>query len=76
MALDGGEDGYIFYRSLSADWLPYIKNGGFMAVECSENQAKAISSMFLQNASQTEIIKDFNDIERVVVAYCSGKDKI
>lgn len=75
MALDGGEDGYVFYRSLASDWLPYIKNGGFMAVECGEEQAKTISRLFLVNASQTEIIKDFNDIERIVVAYRSGKDK-
>ena len=68
MALDGGEDGYIFYRCLSEKWLPFINDGGFMAVECGEEQAVEIASMFTKNAAETDIIKDFNGIERMVSA--------
>lgn len=75
MALDGGEDGYVFYEALCEKWLPYIKDGGLMAVECGEEQAATISSMFMKNASETEIIKDFNNVERIVVAYCNKGDK-
>ncbi|MGN0467188.1 MAG: peptide chain release factor N(5)-glutamine methyltransferase [Acutalibacteraceae bacterium] len=69
MALDGGEDGFDFYRILSQKWLPYIKKGGFMAVECGENQADEISSLFSKNSEKTEIINDFNSIERFVAAF-------
>lgn len=69
MALDGGEDGYIFYRCLSEKWLPFIKEGGFMAVECGEEQAPSVASMLLENAKETEIVKDFNGIERMVFAF-------
>ena len=69
MALDGGEDGYIFYRCLSEKWLPFINDGGFMAVECGEEQAVDIAAMFSENAAETEIINDFNGTERMVSAF-------
>lgn len=69
MALDGGEDGLMFYRAISEKWLGCLNDGGFAVVECGENQAKEISDMFLQKTGKTEIIKDFNQIERFVAAY-------
>ena len=69
MALDGGEDGFIFYRCLSEKWLPYINEGGFIAVECGEGQAEEIASMFLEHATETQIIKDVYGTDRLVVAY-------
>lgn len=69
MALDGGEDGFVFYRCLSEKWLPYVKEGGFIAIECGEEQAVEIASMFSRNSIETEIIKDFNGVERMVFAF-------
>jgi len=67
MALDGGKDGLDFYRCLSEKWLPYLNEGGFIAVECAENQSDDISSMFLKELNETDILNDFADIQRVVV---------
>ena len=67
MALDGGEDGYIFYRCLADKWLPYINEGGFMAVECGEEQAEEISGMFAPYCRKTEILEDFSGIQRIVI---------
>lgn len=67
LALDGGEDGYDFYRVLADKWLPYINENGFIAVECGEEQASDISSMFSRHCAETEILNDFADIERFVV---------
>lgn len=67
MALDGGEDGYIFYRCLADKWLPYINEGGFMAVECGEEQAEEISGMFASYCRKTEILEDFSGIQRIVI---------
>lgn len=69
LALDGGEDGLMFYRVLSEKWLPFVNKGGFMAVECGEEQAGVISDMFLKNSTETQIIKDFNNTDRFVAAY-------
>lgn len=71
MALDGGEDGLDFYRALAQKWLPFLKSGGFIAVECGEDQAEAVAALFSKLADSISIIKDFNGIDRFVIA---GKD--
>lgn len=68
MALDGGTDGYDFYKALSQDWLKRISKGGAMAVECAENQADDISQMFSLSGAQTDIINDLSGFPRVVTA--------
>lgn len=67
-ALDGGEDGLIFYRALAEKWLPAM-NGGFMAVECGEEQAEQVESLFSPFCNETEIVKDFNGFDRFVIGY-------
>jgi len=66
MALDGGADGLRFYRALKEKWLPMLAPGGLLACECGEGQAGEIAAMFAPYA--TRIVKDFNGIERVVIA--------
>ncbi len=66
LALDGGDDGLVFYRALCENWFPFINKGGSMAMECGEDQAKDILSMFVNKAQKARIIKDASGIERVV----------
>lgn len=70
MALDGGDDGLMFYRAIAEKWLPYC--GGAIAVECGEGQSDSIKLLFSKQCSETCSIKDFNDIERAVIG---RKDK-
>lgn len=67
MALDGGEDGLVFYRQLSEIWYPLINRGGYIAMECGEDQANDILSIFLSKADKGRIIKDTAGHNRVVV---------
>lgn len=67
MALDGGEDGLIFYRCLVSDWTSHLKENGFMAFECGEDQAEDICNLFEKNKFDSEIVKDYNNIERIVI---------
>lgn len=67
LALDGGEDGFDFYRVLSEKWLPFINDGGFIAVECGEEQAEDISAMFECYCQATDIINDYAGTGRVVI---------
>lgn len=71
LALDGGEDGYDFYKALAAVWLPHCK--GAVAVECGEGQAHVIAAMFSGVCARTGIIKDFNSIDRAVYGYISER---
>lgn len=67
MALDGGDDGLVFYRCLVNDWTTYLKDGGFMAFECGEDQAEEICGLFSKIDFDSEIVKDYNDIQRIVI---------
>lgn len=70
MALDGGEDGLMFYRCISDKWLPRLKSGGLMLLECGEDQADLIVDLMRNSLSTSCIevskIKDFAGIYRVV----------
>ena len=67
MALDGGEDGLIFYRCLVSDWSKKLKNNGFMAFECGEDQAEDICELFEKIEFDSEIVNDYNNIQRIVI---------
>lgn len=67
LALDGGADGLTFYRSLSEIWYPFINRGGFLAMECGEEQASDIVSMFVDKAEKGKVMKDAAGHDRVVV---------
>ena len=65
MALDGGEDGYDFYRALARKWLPFCK--GAIAVECGEGQTETIENLFTAECARVYSENDFNGIGRMVV---------
>ncbi len=67
LALDGGIDGLVFYRKLCEMWYPIINVGGCLAMECGEDQANDILSIFLGKAEKGNIIKDASGLDRVVV---------
>lgn len=67
-ALDGGEDGLDFYRAIAEKWLPFLKPGGLVAVECGETQAQSIAALFSDECENISIVRDFDGIERYVLA--------
>ncbi len=67
LALDGGKDGFVFYRALSDMWYPLINRGGYLAMECGEDQADDILAMYVGKAEKGRIIKDCAGLDRVVV---------
>ena len=68
MALDGGNDGLLFYRTIAERWLSCILPGGFAAVECGINQADVVMKFFISaGLQQVRSIKDLCGIERVVI---------
>ncbi len=66
IALDGGNDGLDFYRCLTSEWKKMLKKDGFMAFECGEDQGEDISLLFKENGFDSEIIKDYNQLDRIV----------
>ena len=66
MALDGGEDGYIFYRSLAKDWIHLIKKSGALACECGEDQTQYICDLFSESSAEVKEYKDYSGLPRGV----------
>lgn len=65
-ALDGGTDGLDFYRTIAARWLPCVKAGGEILLECGDGQGAAVATIFQHNTVQQTVRYDFNDIDRFV----------
>lgn len=66
-ALDGGEDGLIFYRAILRDYAPLVKPGGLILLEMAYDQAedlKALAAQYLPEAS-VEILRDLGGNDRV-----------
>ncbi len=68
MALDGGTDGLMFYRAIADIWMPRLKPGGLLLVECGEDQAEKIEQILAICGVKTFKICDFAGIYRVVGA--------
>lgn len=73
-ALDGGEQGLDFYNEIIQESVNYLKNGGYLALEIGIDQANAVKEMILssQEFSNIWIEKDYNQIERVMLAKKGG----
>lgn len=68
-ALDGGEDGLKFYRTITKNYYASLKTGGMLAFEVGIGEYSAVEEI-LNSAgfAETGTVKDYNGIERVVFA--------
>ena len=67
LALDGGEDGLDFYRSISEKWKEVLAPGGRLYFEVGIGQADSVLRiMRAQGFGDIQIVKDLHDIPRVV----------
>jgi release factor glutamine methyltransferase len=67
LALDGGIDGLDFYRAICELWLPFLKNGGLLAVEIGQSQEKDVVDLFTKyQLKNIRVKKDYAGINRVV----------
>lgn len=68
MALDGGEDGLVFYREIANGWIDRLGTGGAIAVECAEDQTEDIIRMFSEKTQYAEAFNDLSGLPRTVTA--------
>lgn len=68
MALDGGEDGLVFYREIANGWLDRLGTGGAITVECAEDQTEDIIRMFSKKTKYAEAFNDLSGLPRTVTA--------
>ena len=67
LALDGGDDGLDFYRSISEKWKACLAPGGRLYFEVGIGQADSVLRiMRTQGFGDIQVVKDLHDIPRVV----------
>jgi release factor glutamine methyltransferase len=76
LALHGGEDGLDFYRSIAKNYACALKPGGFLCFEFGMGQGDGVCNILKHNGyTVLERTKDFNGVERAVLARYDGKEE-
>ena len=67
-ALDGGEDGLIFYRAILRDYASLLKPGGLMLLEIGYDQAEALHTLCAEYlpGCGVSVLRDLGGNDRVV----------
>ena len=69
MALDGGADGYDFYRRIAEDAPRFLKEGGVLLMEVGFDQAQGVIALCLEAGFTSAVAhEDYQHIERMVEA--------
>ena len=67
LALDGGEDGLIFYEAILKNWKSVLRDSGLLIFEVGEDEAAPVRKMMEQSGfSNTGTVRDTLGTERVV----------
>ncbi len=75
LALHGGNDGLDFYRAISQNYSKALKPGGYLCFEFGMGQGDSVCSILQSNGyTVLERSRDYNDIERAVIARYDRKD--
>lgn len=67
IALDGGEDGLKFYKIIATESMKYLNDNGVLLLEIGFDQAEQVKNL-LCNFKNVEIIKDFENNDRIIKA--------
>lgn len=67
LALDGSEDGLLFYRRIIQGSRAHLKGGGMLFFEIGHDQGKVVSELMEQAGFlEIQVIKDYAGLDRVV----------
>ena len=68
MALDGGEDGLIFYRKIAKNYKPLIASGGSLVFEIGFDEADDVSEILEKEGyKDIKTVRDYGKNQRVVI---------
>ncbi|MBQ2773442.1 MAG: peptide chain release factor N(5)-glutamine methyltransferase [Clostridia bacterium] len=68
-ALDGGEDGLLFYRLILKNWGHLLKKDGFILFEIGYDQAAALQTISAQYGYTCTVKKDLGGHDRVCILH-------
>ena len=74
LALDGSEDGLVFYRRIVNEAPDYLEQNGRLMFEIGHDQGKAVAELMRQRGFEDiEVRKDYAGLDRMVFGVWSGK---
>lgn len=68
IALDGGTDGLDFYRRIAQAAKNFLNENGTLILEIGIGQAEDVQTLLKNNFTSVEILNDYADIPRIVIA--------
>lgn len=68
LALDGGTDGLLYYRTLAAEWSALLAEGGTFLVETGEDTGEGVREIFQEAFQNAELHCDLAGLPRYVVS--------
>ncbi len=69
IALDGGQDGLLFYRTIADKAYDHINDGGYLAFEIGYNQGRGVTDIVTEAGyTDARVIKDYAGNDRVCIA--------
>ena len=75
LALFGGDDGLDFYRAIAKNFAQALKPGGYLCFEFGMGQGDGVCRILEDNQyTVLERTRDYNDIERAVIAQLNRKE--
>lgn len=76
LALHGGDDGLVFYRSIAENYRSALKNDGLLCFEFGEHQGDAVADILTKNGfTVLKRTKDYNERERAISARYQREDE-
>lgn len=75
ISLDGGEDGLYFYKEIAKNAPKHLNKNGKIFLEVGIDQAKIVKKLLQNDFENIKIKKDYNDIDRMVIANLKGKSE-
>lgn len=76
LALHGGDDGLVFYRSIVENFRSVLKNNGTVCFEFGEHQGDAVAQILTENGFTVQKrTKDYNERERAISARYQREDE-
>jgi len=76
LALDGTEDGLMFYRRIAADAKRYLVPGGRLMFEIGHDQGETVPDILCaEGYTSVELKKDYAGLDRMVFAVWPGDNK-
>ena len=67
LALDGSEDGLLFYRVITQESKKHLNGGGMLFYEIGYDQGEAVREIMEQAGFiEVQVVKDYSGLDRVV----------